>query len=1657
MAKNICYKNLSDLTPLRKAALNTLASFYQLLEQREIILSTLHRALASPILEIQQTSFACLKKFSTNTEMYSSSLRAAAAANAAAASANGTTVPPNPVLENLRQTMQIAADYLKDYLNPLTDYSSLNLNVMQHLSYITQLYPTILNEKFSEYLLSHLRSWLESVHKIMSENSENSQLSTTTGATSSSTLQSKSVSAELKVCASIISLLAELQSAPSKLVDSAILLVLKYERIFMLEVNNQFRAPLSNLLKRYPVETLKYLLNLERIKDPYSYRFVIYLIKTQPSFSMMFKRDTSRLSQMVHESQAMMQRAINSKNSNDLNPNDLMATSNQIQFLAILIFYRLTKLDTESQWIVNQGNLIDCFLEIWCDDRFHEKHKSIDQLDYIYWKEPIYLVKIFLKFHKAQLNLSSRQPSESTNFKLYPSELNIELLFKLLIAFQNKLLVQYEFLRIYFKDVVAKTYSCEWKRAAFFKFVQIFNSSKPHTANKNEALSNEPSISMDTSAPLSSTDIKSAEKQYNYSQKLKANILQYILIPCFQNCFENNQHIQLIGSVAQPEIDSDDNIISVFINKVVEPDTNLSSISDATRIFLLQLSSLFVQYAHDHIHDVNNKKQGTKLRRLMTFAWPCVLTKTCVDPFNKYHGHLLLSYIISKFAIHKRIVQQVFHSLLKAHAPEAKIVVRQALEILTPSFPTRMEDGFITLGSYTKKILIEENNIIPQLAHMLYIIVKYHKVYYLIRHMLITHMISSFQKVGLSVNSQPENRQLAIDLTEVILRWEVQRVRDFEIYRSTDDSFAEQRQQIKSLLVKFPEMLTSFDKNVADCLLNFFVRTACPMTDPLQQQQQQPQQPQTSQQQMHLNQNEALSKRCFYLFQMAISNETWPNADIKFEHLDKILSSLEPLPVNTASSTSLQQQPQPYYTSICTCIELIIFLVESSSHSRSKIQSIFKSVQRGLTACIMSSNSRVVKAISALVQKIMSIIPVEHFNNNPNSINATSSTTTATLASTTSPSTPASTATPTAMSNPTETQADTIYALFGQPDGILCKTIVDALSLYEKTSLNDSNSNAAAFTQSSSVESLTNCLLLLKSASINNPQYIDRLMVPFMKILQKLHRDHLNATNLASSNMSQVSAGSTSLENSNLLQLSNSQQTINAFSELLIQSLDLIKFRIGVMSIEMRKIFINSILVTLIDKSIDLRVIRYLVKMISEWIKYNKNGPLINQIPTLKEKLVLLQRLTISMEKRFADQTDLQQIFLETIAYVYKDEVYAGNNEFKIKLEQSFLTGLKFSNPEIRQMFFEIFNTNFNSTDLYERLCYIIVTQNWESFGTHYWIKQCIQMTLGACATADMSIQFSDITASRFKFPRFFSASSESFSCHTATSQSDSTTQNVLPDQPINTVLNLDTNLSNSSLWPDEETSVMLADPEKSTETTDFSVYSVKRFINREGTRDELITALNENQFRLFNYCKEASKNSSIIVSMCQLCHMNTELAHQIWIQLFIQMFNLLSPKQQQNLFGELTPFVASGSHILQKQSQLSTLNTFIESFSMAKPVSLPLRPSLLAYLAKNHNLWHRAILLLENSLSSSTELSSGQQQQSSNTESSQSIQTNVYESTTCQQQQQQNALQNVQHETFSSLSQLYSQLKEDDYKAGLWYKRAIHSMLIKNSLFFML
>lgn len=64
-------------------------------------------------------------------------------------------------------------------------------------------------------------------------------------------------------------------------------------------------------------------------------------------------------------------------------------------------------------------------------------------------------------------------------------------------------------------------------------------------------------------------------------------------------------------------------------------------------------------------------------------------------------------------------VFKVFHGLLKAHGQEARAIVRQGLDILTPVMPTRMDDGYTMLSHWTKKIIVEEGHTLSQLVHVL--------------------------------------------------------------------------------------------------------------------------------------------------------------------------------------------------------------------------------------------------------------------------------------------------------------------------------------------------------------------------------------------------------------------------------------------------------------------------------------------------------------------------------------------------------------------------------------------------------------------------------------------------------------------------------------------------------------------------------------------------------------------------------------------------------------------------------------------------------------------------------------------------------------------------------------------------------------------------
>ncbi|XP_051770336.1 transformation/transcription domain-associated protein isoform X3 [Ctenopharyngodon idella] len=1132
-----------------------------------------------------------------------------------------------------------------------------------------------------------------------------------------------------------------------------------------------------------------------------------------------------------------------------------------LQFQAIKIISIIVKND--EGWLAGQHSLVSQLRRVWVSEAFQERHRK-DNMAATNWKEPKLLAYCLLSYCK-------RNYSE------------IELLFQLLRAFTGRFLCNMTFLKEYMEEEIPKNYSITHKRALFFRFVE-FND--PH-----------------------------------FNDELKAKVLQHILNPAFLYSFEKGEGEQLLGP-PNPEGDNPESITSVFITKVLDPEKQ-ADLADSLRIYLLQFSTLLVEHAPHHIHD-NNKSRNSKLRRLMTFAWPCLLPKTCVDPACKYSGHLLLAHIIAKFAIHKKIVLQVFHSLLKAHTMEARAIVRQAMAILTPAVPARMEDGHQMLTHWTRKIIVEEGHTVPQLVHILHLIVQHFRVYYPVRHHLVQHMISAMQRLGFTPSVTIEQRKLAVDLAEVVIKWELQRIKDQQPESEADSGSVgegtsgasgamkrgmsvDSAQDVKRFRTAAGTVGTVFsrsqsmpgtealltkpvEKQHTDTVVNFLIRIACQVNDSTN---------------VAGSPGELLSRRCVNLMKTALRPDMWPRAELKLQWFDKLLMTVE-------------QPTQANFSNICTGLEILSFLL--SVLQPPAILAHFKPLQRGIAACMTCGNTKVLRAVHSLLSRLMSTFPTE-------------------------PST-------SSVASKYE-ELECLYAAVG-------KVIYEGLTNYEKAS-------------SANPTQLFGTLMILKSACSNNSSYIDRLISVFMRSLQKMVREHLSP---------QPNPGAA--------------ETSTVTSELVMLSLDLVKTRLSVMNMEMRKNFIQLILTSLIEKSPDPKILRAVVKIVEEWVKNSGNPMATNQVPNPREKSILLVKMMTYIEKRFPDDLELNAQFLDLVNYVYRDENLSGS-DITSKLEPAFLSGLRCTQPLIRAKFFEVFDASMKRR-VYERLLYICCSQNWEAMGSHFWIKQCIELLLAVCernTTIGTSCQGSMLPSITNVINLADSHDRAAFAMATHIKQEPREREN---SETKEEDVEIDIELA-----PGDQTSL----PKTKEQAERDAGNQLHMLTNRH---DKFLDSLRE------------VKTGALLNALVQLCHISTPLAEKTWVQLFPRLWKILSDRQQHALSGEMGPFLCSGSHQAQRDCQPSALNCFVEAMSQCVP-PIPIRPCVLKYLGKTHNLWLRSTLMLE--------------QQAF--EKGLSLHIKPKQSTEFYEQE---SITPPQQEILDSLAELYSLLQEEDMWAGLWQKR---------------
>lgn len=240
----------------------------------------------------------------------------------------------------------------------------------------------------------------------------------------------------------IISIFHQTPAASSKFIRPLCELVLYTEQAVSIEASSPFRNVLMKFLLRYPGETLEMFLQDNYLKNKLFSRYLEHLIKNKDG----------KLFRDYLQNHAV-RRVINLVLTNYIPSNLDIGDRNELQFQGIRIVALLVKFD--DQWLSTQQEVIKAIKRIWWDDAYQARHKNIEQLEYTHWKEPKLVVKILLHY-----------------FCHHPTD--IDILFQLLRAFIDRFVPEFQFLRDFLEKTVAQNYTVEWKRSAFFRFVDLF-------------------------------------------------------------------------------------------------------------------------------------------------------------------------------------------------------------------------------------------------------------------------------------------------------------------------------------------------------------------------------------------------------------------------------------------------------------------------------------------------------------------------------------------------------------------------------------------------------------------------------------------------------------------------------------------------------------------------------------------------------------------------------------------------------------------------------------------------------------------------------------------------------------------------------------------------------------------------------------------------------------------------------------------------------------------------------------------------------------------------------------------------------------------------------------------------------------------------------
>ncbi|KAM6591803.1 hypothetical protein CsatA_014408 [Cannabis sativa] len=828
--------------------------------------------------------------------------------------------------EGLRQVInqqRMPKDLLQSSLRPilvnLAHTKNLSMPLLQGLARLLELLSNWFNVALGSKLLEHLKKWLEPEKLAQSQ-------------------KAWKAGEEPKIAAAIIELFHLLPMAASKFLDELVTLTIELEgalspgQVFS-EINSPYRPPLTKFLNRYATLAVDYF--LARLNSPKYFRRFMYVIRSdagQPLRDELAKSPqkilASAFPEFAPKSDAVMTpssstppASVGEEGLTTPAPESSMsspsAATSDAYFRGLALVKTLVKLIPG--WLQNNRIVFDTLVLVWKSSGRISRLQKEQELDLVQVKESKWLVKCFLNYLRHEKN-----------------EVNV--LFDILSIFLFQSRIDYTFLKEFYIIEVAEGYLPNLKRSLLLHFLELFQS-----------------------------------KQLGHDHLVI--VMQMLILPMLAHAFQNGQSWDVVDPV----------IIKTIVDKLLDPPEEVSAEYDEPlRIELLQLATLLLKYLQNDL--VHHRKE------LIKFGWNHLKRE---DSASKQWAFVNVCHFLEAYQAPEKIILQVFVALLRTCQPENKMLVKQALDILMPALPRRLPlvgDSRMPIWiRYTKKILVEEGHSVPNLIHIFQLIVRHSDLFYSCRAQFVPQMVNSLSRLGLPYNTTAENRRLAIELAGLVVGWERQRQNEMKIVtendvpnqnadgfnpgpvntdskRSVDGAnFSEDTSKrvkvepgLQSLCVMSPGGASSipnietpglasqpdeeFKPNAAmeEMIINFLIRVAL-VIEPKDRE------------------ATAMYKQALELLSQAL--EVWPNANVKFNYLEKLLSSIQ------------QSQSKDPSTALAQGLDVMNKVLEKQPHLF--IRNNISQISQILEPCFKYKLLDAGKSLCSLLKMVFVAFPLE--------------------------------------------------------------------------------------------------------------------------------------------------------------------------------------------------------------------------------------------------------------------------------------------------------------------------------------------------------------------------------------------------------------------------------------------------------------------------------------------------------------------------------------------------------------------------------------------------------------------------------------------------------------------------------------------------------